>query len=164
MTLKHVRIRLDHTTRPDVSDGHGGVWLHDDEPHIPAEAADALVGLGLAEFLDGSSTIKAKAAAAVRAEDARLSGIKRRAEQEDAIYEQMPPEWRDRVKEEGSAVINDYLATLPSVSLEQYDASSADPFTVANEAANADLVPEPVKRRGRPPGSKNRTKIEGEDA
>lgn len=160
--MKSIRIKLDHTTRPDVADGHGGVWLHDDECTIPDEAADALVGLGLAEFTDGSSTIKAKAAHAVRADASRLATAKSRAEAADAVLESMPPEWRARVYEEGDGVIEEWLATRPSLSLEQYEASDADPFTVANEAAAKALVPElPVKRK---PGRPRKTPIEGGDA
>lgn len=158
--MKRVRIALAHTTRLNVHDGHGGVWVDGDEPEIPDDAADILVSMGLAKDFDGSQASEARAKA--RADAIRQDVAKQAAHRSTSIVDEMPPEWRARVYEEGDGVIEEYLASRPSVSLEQYDASEADPFTVANEAAMADLVPH--KRRGRPPGSKNKPKAEGGDA
>ena len=155
--MKRVRITLSHTPRQNVHDGHGGVWVDGDEPQIPGDAADILVAMGLAQFVErGESVEMAKDRAdAIRQEAARSS-----AARSASIVDDMPPEWRARVHEEGDGVIEEYLATRPSVSLEQYEASTGDPFTVANEAAMHDVIP---KRRGRPPGSKNKPKVEGSD-
>jgi hypothetical protein len=163
--MKRIAIKIDHTTRRSVHDGLGGVWQHGQEASLPDEVADCLVGMGLAYFVDGSSTIKAKAAHEVREAAAKVANVQAKAATSSSVYDQMPPEWRARVQDEGDEVIEEYLATLPAVSLEQYEASSADPFTVTNEAVmQAESLP---KRRGRPPGSKNKpraTPIEGSDA
>ena len=50
--MKRVRITLAHTPRLNVHDGHGGVWVDGDEPEVPDEAADILVSMGLAKFID----------------------------------------------------------------------------------------------------------------
>lgn len=151
--MKRVRITLAHTPRLNVHDGHGGVWVDGDEPEIPSDAADILVSLGLAQFFDNAESPKKaqERAAALQRETAQTA-----ATQSASIVDEMPPEWRARVYEEGDSVIEDYLATRPSVSLEAYDASTHDPFTAANDAVTeAELAP---KRRGRPPGSKNKAK------
>jgi hypothetical protein len=64
--MKRIAIKIDHTTRRSVHDGLGGVWQHGQEASLPDEVADCLVGMGLAYFVDGSSTIKAKAAHEIR--------------------------------------------------------------------------------------------------
>lgn len=154
--MKRVRITLAHTPRLNVHDGHGGVWVDGDEPEVPDEAADILVSMGLAKFIDNrESAARAQERAGARQREVAAQAAARSA----SIVDDMPPEWRQRVYEEGDQVIEEYLATRPSVSFEAYDASSHDPFTVAVETVL-------VKRRGRPPGSRNKARppIEGSDA
>lgn len=157
--MKRVRIALAHTPRLNVHDGHGGVWVDGDEPEIPSDAADILVSLGLAQFIDNTESLKA---AHERAQARQREVAQAAAARSSSIVDDMPPEWRQQVYEEEDQVIEEYLATRPSVSFEAYDASSHDPFTVANAVAvEAELAP---RRRGRPPGSKNKPKPEGSDA
>lgn len=150
--MKTVKIKLDHTAREDIHDGIGGIHLHDAVVKLPADVADQFVALGFAMFLDGSSAIKAreeqKAVNIARVQEI----VKARAEQSSTIYDEMPPEWRKRVQEEGDGVIEDYLASRPSMPLEEYEAAEGEPFVERRDAEmNAELMEQPKRKRGRPP-------------
>jgi hypothetical protein len=138
--MKTIQVKLDHTTRSDLHDGLGGVHKHGAVVSLPDDIADQLVAAKLAIFLDGSSAIKAtaanKAAQEARIQAARQHSAKMRME----LYDTLPKEVRARADEEGDSVIEDYLSSLPSQTIEEF-------------------LGEKPKRRG-----KNGRRLEGEDA
>ena len=150
--MKTIRIdtktKLSHVENPTVADGLGGVHAHGAVVELPDETAAALVSLGFGDYVD--ATIKAKAVqqatedAAARMQAQRQAAARHNME----IWDSLPPGVRARAREDGDSVIEDYLAGLPSVPLDEYEKSDVDVFRP--EIGEETPAPAP-RRRGRPP-------------
>lgn len=155
MSHKTIKVKLDHTPHESISDGAGNMLRHGEVVSTPAEIADVFVAKGFAVLVDGSSSIQARkdfeAAEAKRRTDLSRAGASARM----AVWDALPPDVRAMANEEGDHVVEAYLASLPSMPLDDYEAATGDPFTDAADASQKHLTevidPPPQKRRGRPP-------------
>lgn len=135
--MKRVKIDLSgYPNRRDLHDGQGGVWKDGDvtDP-LPDDIADAFVAGKFASFVDGESTIDAKAAHEERVALKEANDRKARADSAMRIHDALPKEVREAAHEGGDETIMDYLDGLPT------------------EGVDVDETP-PRRRRGRPPKDK----------
>lgn len=160
---KTIRVTLSHTTMTSISDGErmlpdGAVVTVSDE------VADLFVAKKFGVFVDGSSAIAARQANKEADEERRIAARKMGADQRMQIWDSLPAEVRARANEEGDGVIEDYLAGLPSMPLDDYNAAPGEPFVEARDAAAEIEHMAAPKRRGRPPKIKPETTEGGDPA
>lgn len=170
MATKTVQIdltKLAHVENPKVSDGLGGEHSHGAVIALPSDTADQLIAAGFARPVDAKIAANAVAAAKERAEELKTAAQHARAKSAMDVWDSLPPEVRAEAQEHGQEVVERYLAGLPSMSLDDYEAASGEPFAEAADKKAlkefGDALSDPMpKRRGRPP--KIRPALEGEDA
>lgn len=140
---------------PMIHDGLGGKHAHGSVVDLPDDVAGNLISAGLGHAASAEDSLKAKAAAEEKANAARQA----HAARDMALWDSLPPDVRARAAEEGDGVVEDYLAGLPQMTLEEYEQADAEPFVEANAAREPaieaqDIIEErpqpPKKRRGRP--------------
>lgn len=147
---KNILITLAHTQHRSMSDGAGNDLVDGQVATLPDDVADAFVAKGFGRPADGGIVAQAQAAAKAANHDLEMALHALGAQHRMELWDSLPAEVRARANEEGEHAVEEYLQTLQSVPLDEYEAAKTDVFSA------------PPKRRGRPP--KPKTTIEGGDA
>lgn len=141
--MKTVQIDLSQrANKSPVSDGVGGKHAHGAVVQLPADVADALIGLKVAFPVDGSSLIEAQRKAKEQAEINRLAEQRAAAARRMQLHDNLPPDVRAAVHEFGDEATEAYLAHL-----QQQEAEAERARVEAFNQPPAHLAP---RRRGRP--------------